>query len=60
VIGVAGVVVPLVPVSGNGDWDFPPFCVTAEVAGAAPTRLAVGHGPVLEQPLTAMDRAMRN
>lgn len=58
-IAVAGIVVPLFPFPAMGDWHLPTSVATArKLRALEPTRLAVGHGPVLEEPLAAMDKAI--
>jgi hypothetical protein len=42
-----------------GDWHLSTSLVTAQKLRALePARLAVGHGPVLDGPLAAMDKAI--
>lgn len=58
-IAVAGVVKPLFPFVAMGTWHKPTALETARALRALdPARLAVGHGPVLEHPLAAMDTAV--
>lgn len=48
------------PFPAMATWHLPTAVVTAVALRALnPTRLAVGHGPVLENPLAAMDEAIR-
>lgn len=56
---VAGTVLPRFPQPALGTWDKPLALSSArKLRALAPGRLAVGHGPVLEQPLAMMDRAI--
>ena len=58
-IAVAGVTKPLFPFVAMGTWHKPTALETARALRALnPARLAVGHGPVLEQPAAAMDAAI--
>ncbi|MGH2461749.1 MAG: MBL fold metallo-hydrolase [Chloroflexota bacterium] len=58
-IAVAGVVRPLFPFPAMGTWDRPTSVASARaLRDLAPTRLAVGHGAVLVDPLAAMGRAI--
>ena len=50
---------PRFPLVAMGTWDKPLTLQTArDLRALEPTRLAVGHGRVLEQPLAEMDRAI--
>ena len=58
-LAVSGVVRPLFPFPAMATWHTPTALVSAEALRALqPTRLAVGHGPVLFDPLPAIDRAI--
>jgi glyoxylase-like metal-dependent hydrolase (beta-lactamase superfamily II) len=58
-IAVAGVVRPLFPFPAMGTWDKSAAVESASRLRALnPSRLAPGHGPVLEQPQEAMGRAI--
>jgi glyoxylase-like metal-dependent hydrolase (beta-lactamase superfamily II) len=58
-IAVAGVVRPLFPFPAMGTWHLPTALQSAQrLRELQPTRLAVGHGRVLEAPLAAMERAI--
>ncbi len=58
-IAVSGVVRPLFPLPAMSNWHKGLSLHSAEALRALePARLAVGHGPVLEGPLPAMDRAI--
>lgn len=58
-IAVAGVAKPLFPFVAMGTWNKPTALETARALRALnPARLAVGHGPVLEQPAAAIDAAI--
>lgn len=58
-IAVAGVVRPLFPFPAMGTWDKSVALESAiRLRALQPTRLAVGHGPVLEQPKEELDRAI--
>ncbi|MCB0016630.1 MAG: hypothetical protein KDE09_02510, partial [Anaerolineales bacterium] len=58
-IAVSGTVRLLFPFPGMATWHKPTALATAQqLAELAPSRLAVGHGPVLEMPLPAMQKAM--
>ncbi|HLZ23598.1 MAG TPA: MBL fold metallo-hydrolase [Ktedonobacterales bacterium] len=58
-IAVAGISKMLFPFVAMGTWDKPTALRTAQALRALdPARLAVGHGPVLEQPAAAMDAAI--
>jgi glyoxylase-like metal-dependent hydrolase (beta-lactamase superfamily II) len=60
-IAVSGVLVPLFPFVALATWHKPTALATAETLGRLePSRLAVGHGDVLEQPREAMDRALES
>ncbi len=59
-IAVAGVVSWLFPFPALATWHKPTALQTARALRAlSPSRLAVGHGKTLEDPLEAMDRAIR-
>ena len=56
---VSGIVRPLFPFPALATWHLPTALGSARVLRALePSRLAVGHGPVLEDPLPAIDRAI--
>ncbi|HLV97754.1 MAG TPA: MBL fold metallo-hydrolase [Ktedonobacterales bacterium] len=58
-IAVAGVIQPLFPLPGWSYWSRAVSLQSAEaLRKLEPARLAVGHGPVLEAPLAAMDHAI--
>ena len=58
-IAVAGIVRPLFPFPAMGTYHAPTALVSARTLRALdPSRLAVGHGRVLEAPLAAMDQAI--
>lgn len=58
-IAVAGVVRPLFPFVAMATWHTPTALETARrLRALEPARLAVGHGPVLTDPLAAMDGAI--
>lgn len=58
-IAVSGELRILFPVSPFATWNRPLALKTARALRALqPSRLAVGHGPVLENPLAAMDKAI--
>jgi glyoxylase-like metal-dependent hydrolase (beta-lactamase superfamily II) len=58
-IAVSGVIRPLFPFPALATWHLPTALESARSLRAlSPSRLAVGHGPVLEAPLEAMDRAI--
>jgi glyoxylase-like metal-dependent hydrolase (beta-lactamase superfamily II) len=58
-IAVSGVIRPLFPWPALATWHKPTALASAEaLRGLNPTRLAVGHGEVLENPGPAMDRAI--
>ena len=56
---VSGIVRPLFPFPALATWHLPTALESARALRALePSRLAVGHGPVLEDPLPAIDRAI--
>lgn len=58
-VAVSGVVVPLFPFPAFATWHKPTALATAEsLRKLEPSRLATGHGDVLEEPAEAMDRAI--
>jgi len=58
-VAVSGVVRPFFPFPALATWHKPTALASAEALRAlAPSRLAVGHGPVLFDPLPAMDEAI--
>jgi len=58
-IAVAGVVRPLFPFIAMGTWQAQTALETARrLRALTPARLAVGHGPVLTDPVAAMDTAI--
>jgi glyoxylase-like metal-dependent hydrolase (beta-lactamase superfamily II) len=58
-IAVSGVLRPLFPFPAMATWHKPTALLTAEeLRRLEPSRLAVGHGHVLDQPAEAMDRAL--
>lgn len=58
-IAVSGVPRPLCPFLAIATWHPPTALQSARALRAlVPSRLAVGHGPVLEDPLREMDRAI--
>jgi glyoxylase-like metal-dependent hydrolase (beta-lactamase superfamily II) len=58
-IAVSGVVRPLFPFPALATWHKPSALSSAQaLRKLQPSRLAVGHGDVLEEPLRAMDRAI--
>lgn len=58
-IAVAGVMRLLFPFPAMATWHLPTSLATARrLRALEPPRLAVGHGPVLEAPLAAIDRAI--
>ncbi|WP_129677626.1 MBL fold metallo-hydrolase [Candidatus Chloroploca sp. Khr17] len=58
-LAVAGTLRPLFPFPALATWHRPTALATARrLRALAPTRLAVGHGDVLEQPLAALDQAI--
>jgi glyoxylase-like metal-dependent hydrolase (beta-lactamase superfamily II) len=59
-VAVAGTVQWLFPFPAWATWHRPSALASARRLHAlAPTRLAIGHGDVLEQPLAAMERAIQ-
>jgi glyoxylase-like metal-dependent hydrolase (beta-lactamase superfamily II) len=58
-MAVSGVVRPLFPFPALATWSKPTALVTAQaLRDLSPSRLSVGHGDVLNDPLPAMDRAI--
>jgi glyoxylase-like metal-dependent hydrolase (beta-lactamase superfamily II) len=58
-IAVSGVVRPLFPFVALATWHKPTALASAQaLRQLQPSRLAVGHGDVLEEPMPAMDRAI--
>ena len=58
-IAVSGTIRPLFPFPALGTWHKPTALVTARALRALePSRLAIGHGKVLEDPLQEMGRAI--
>ncbi len=58
-IAVSGILRPLFPLPAMATWSLETALHSAKALRALePTRLAVGHGAVLEAPLAAMDRAI--
>jgi glyoxylase-like metal-dependent hydrolase (beta-lactamase superfamily II) len=58
-VAVSGVIRPLFPLPGLANWHKPTALESARALRALePSRLAVGHGRVLEPPLAAMDKAI--
>jgi len=58
-LAVSGVIRPLFPFPALATWHKPTALATAEaLRRLQPSRLAVGHGDVLEDPVEAMDRAV--
>ncbi len=58
-VAVSGTVQWLFPFPALATWHRPSALASARrLRSLAPTRLAVGHGDVLEEPLAAMDRAI--
>jgi glyoxylase-like metal-dependent hydrolase (beta-lactamase superfamily II) len=58
-LAVAGVVRPLFPFPALATWHKPTALATAKtLRGLNPSRLAVGHGDVLESPGAPLDRAL--
>ncbi len=58
-VAVSGTIKPLFPFPALATWHKPTALESARrLRALAPTRLAVGHGRVLEDPLAAMDRAI--
>ena len=56
---VSGIIRPLFPFPALATWHLPTALESARALRALePSRLAVGHGPVLEDPLSAIDRAI--
>jgi glyoxylase-like metal-dependent hydrolase (beta-lactamase superfamily II) len=59
-VAVAGTPRPLFPFPATATWHRPSALQSARRMRALnPARLATGHGPVLDDPLDAMDRAIR-
>ena len=59
-LAVAGVVRWLFPFPGLATWHLPTAAASAKVLVAKqPSRLAVGHGPILENPVSAMQDAIQ-
>jgi glyoxylase-like metal-dependent hydrolase (beta-lactamase superfamily II) len=58
-VAVAGTLKPWFPFPALGTWHKPTALESAKhLRDLRPTRLAVGHGPVLSDPLALMDRAI--
>ena len=58
-VAVVGTIRPLFPFPALATWHKPTALATARaLRELAPSRLAVGHGPVTEGPLAAIDRAI--
>ncbi|HET7270183.1 MAG TPA: MBL fold metallo-hydrolase, partial [Rubrobacter sp.] len=58
-IAVSGVIRPLFPFPALATWSlFTALESARSLRALSPSRLAVGHGPVLEDPLEAMDQAI--
>lgn len=58
-VAVSGTFVPLFPLPAFATWHKPLALASGrKLRALEPSRLAVGHGPVVEQPLEAMDRAI--
>ena len=58
-IAVSGVIRPLFPFPALATWSLPAALESARgLRALSPSRLAVGHGPVIEEPLEAMDHAI--
>lgn len=58
-VGVAGMVLPFLPQPARATWSKSLALQSAyKLRDLAPSRLAVGHGPVLEYPLVLMDHAI--
>lgn len=58
-IAVSGTLKPLFPLVALATWHKPSCLESArKLRALSPSRLAVGHGPVLERPLAAMDQAI--
>jgi len=59
-VAVSGIFVPLFPLPAFSTWHKPSCLESArKLRTLEPSRLAVGHGRILEQPLAAMDRAIK-
>jgi glyoxylase-like metal-dependent hydrolase (beta-lactamase superfamily II) len=58
-VAVSGVLRPLFPFPALATWNKPMALATAQaLRNLKPSRLAVGHGRALDDPLAAMDRAI--
>ena len=58
-IAVSGTLKPLFPLVALATWHKPSCLESArKLRALSPSRLAVGHGPVLKQPLAAIDHAI--
>jgi glyoxylase-like metal-dependent hydrolase (beta-lactamase superfamily II) len=58
-IAVSGTILPLFPFPGMATWHKPTALASSRALRALnPSRLAVGHGVVIEHPAEAMDRAI--
>ena len=58
-IAVSGVIRPLFPFPALATWSLPTALESARrLKNLSPSRLAVGHGPVIEDPLGAMEGAI--
>lgn len=58
-VAVSGTIVPLFPFPALATWSKPLAVASARrLRDLNPTRLAIGHGDVLEQPLAAIDQAI--
>ena len=58
-IAVSGVIRPLFPFPALATWSLPTALESARrLRALSPSCLAVGHGPVIEEPLEAMDHAI--
>jgi glyoxylase-like metal-dependent hydrolase (beta-lactamase superfamily II) len=58
-VAVSGVIRPLFPLPGLANWHKPTALESARALRALePSRMAVGHGRVLDPPLAAMDKAI--
>jgi glyoxylase-like metal-dependent hydrolase (beta-lactamase superfamily II) len=58
-VAVAGTLKPWFPFPALGTWHKPTALESAKhLRGLKPSRLAVGHGPVLSEPLALMDHAI--
>ncbi len=58
-LAVSGAFKPFFPLVAGGTWHKPTCLVSArKLRALEPTRLAVGHGRVLAQPVAAMDQAI--